>query len=212
MSETGAVIEATSDASPVASSDAAWIEIAAPLPVARLAAECRDLEALYRINPYLYFKTWRRTGPGTFHAEFRNESNQQDVVLDLRVHDAPGHGFTVEYAQGLKRRTVFAFEPFDGGSRLTITDDYEGAPAEERERRAEEVDKSLPAWGAALRVYFLRLKRWSWLPGWRGYTRRLWIPMKPSARRIVWLLYLITVVEFFFFLFVLLIYLLEQHR
>jgi hypothetical protein len=36
--------------------------------------------------------------------------------------------------------------------------------------------------------------------------------MKPSARRIVWLLYLITVAEFFFFLFVMLIYLIEQNK
>ncbi len=49
-------------------------------------------------------------------------------------------------------------------------------------------------------------------PGWRWYIRRVWVPMKPSARRIVWLLYLITVVEFFFFLFVLLIYLIEKNQ
>ena len=63
-----------------------------------------------------------------------------------------------------------------------------------------------------MRVYFKRMKRWSWLPGWRWYIHRVWVPMKPSARRIVWLLYLITVAEFFFFLFVLLIFVLEQDR
>jgi hypothetical protein len=41
--------------------------------------------------------------------------------------------------------------------------------------------------------------------------RLVWVPMKPSARRIVWLLYLITLAEFFFFLFVALIWWLE-HR
>ena len=66
------------------------------------------------------------------------------------------------------------------------------------------------AWAEALRIYFLRLKRWSWLPGWRWYLRRVWVPMKPSSRRIVWLVYLITIAEFFFFLFVMLIYVLEQ--
>lgn len=73
------------------------------------------------------------------------------------------------------------------------------------------MDKSLQAWGVALRAYFLRLKRWSWLPGWRWYMRRVWVPMKPSSRRIAWLLCLITAVEFFF-LFVLLIYLIEQQN
>jgi hypothetical protein len=37
------------------------------------------------------------------------------------------------------------------------------------------------------------------------------MPMKPSARRIVWFIYLITAAEFFFFLFVLLIYVIEQN-
>ena len=72
------------------------------------------------------------------------------------------------------------------------------------------MDKSLTAWAEALRLYFLRLRRWSWLPGWRWYIRRVWMPMKPSARRIVWFIYLITVAEFFFFLFVLLIFLIER--
>ena len=66
------------------------------------------------------------------------------------------------------------------------------------------------AWADALRLYFLRRRRWSWLPGWRWYIRRVWMPMKPSARRIVWFIYLITVAEFFFFLFVLLIFLIER--
>ncbi|HLD14446.1 MAG TPA: hypothetical protein VJB18_07005, partial [Burkholderiales bacterium] len=91
------------------------------------------------------------------------------------------------------------------------TDDYDRLSEAERAQRVAEVDKSLSAWGEALRTYFLRLQRWSWLPGWRWYLRRVWVPMKPSARRIVWLLYLITVVEFFFFLFVLLIYLIEKN-
>ena len=36
--------------------------------------------------------------------------------------------------------------------------------------------------------------------------------MKPASRRIVWLLYLISVAEFFFFLFVLLIWWIEYGR
>lgn len=206
-----AVTASAAPPAPISSSDAAWVTIPAPQSAVELRKLCRDIEAIYRVNPYLYFKSWRQTGPDEYHAEFRNESNKQELAVDLRVRPEPDNGFAVEYAQGLKRRTVFTIEAADGGSRLTITDDYEGLPDAERERRAGEVDRSLRAWGEGLRVYFLRFRRYGWVPGWRWYIRRLWVPMKPSARRIVWLLWLITVVEFAFFLFVLLIYVLEQN-
>ena len=195
---------------PVATRDAAWVAVPVPQDAGTLAQLCRDVEALFRVNPYLYFSDWRQTGPASYHVEFENQSNRQKLALDFEVVPGPGQGFTVNYAGGLKQRTIFTIEPATQGSRLTLTDDYEGLPAAERAARAVEVDKSLHAWGVALRAYFVRLKRWSWLPGWRWYLRRVWVPMKPSARRIVWLFYLITVVEFFFFLFVLLIYLIEQ--
>ena len=67
------------------------------------------------------------------------------------------------------------------------------------------------AWGQAIFDYLRRHQRWAWIAPWRWYMRRVWVPMKPSARRIVWLLILITMVEFLFFVFVALIWWLE-HR
>jgi hypothetical protein len=195
---------------PLDSADAAWASLPVPFPPGELAELCRDIEAMFRLNPYYYFDVWRQTGTDTFHIEFENQSNKTRQTLDLNVTPASGHGVTIAYDQGIKKRTVFSIEPALIGSRLTITDDYERLPEAEREQRSAEVDKSLTAWAEALRLYFLRMKRWSWLPGWRWYIRRVWMPMKPSARRIVWFIYLITVAEFFFFLFVLLIWLIEQ--
>ena len=197
---------------PLDSTDAAWASFPAPLPPGELAELCRDIEAVFRLNPYYYFDVWRQTGPNAFHAEFENQSNQTRQVLNLSVTQGPRRGITVTYHGGIKKRTVFTIEPVLEGSRITITDDYERLPETEREQRKAEVDKSLAAWAEALRLYFLRLRRWSWMPGWRWYIRRVWMPMKPSARRIVWFIYLITVAEFFFFLFVLLIYLIEQNN
>jgi hypothetical protein len=126
---------------------------------------------------------------------------------------------TINYSAGVKLRTLFLVEPAPpttdrkgARSLLVVVDDYGRYPEAERKARLHEVDKSLLAWAEALRVYFIRQKRWAWLPGWRGYIRRVWIKMNPSARRIVWWIYIISVVEFFFFLFVLAIYLLEQHN
>ncbi len=198
-------------APPVNSADAVWVSLVVPLPPASVTQQWRDVEAMLRLNPYYYFKSWTRMGPMSYRAEFENQSNQTQNTLVIETREGPGPEFTLHYDSGLKRRTVFAVEAVMGGSRVTITDDYEGVSETEREQRLPEVDKSLKAWGESLRVYFVRLKRWSWLPGWRWYIRRAWIPMKPSARRIVWWIYLITVAEFFFFLFVLLIFTIE-HR
>lgn len=197
---------------PIASTDAAWVAITAPQPAEELLALCRDVEAIVRANPFLTFSVWRQIGPNAYHVEFENESNGQNVALDFEVLPEPDRGLTLRYAGGIKKRTVLVVEPLERGSRLVIVDDYEGLPEEERQARAAEVDRSLAGWGNALRKYFIRIRRWSWVPGWRWYIRRVWVPMKPSARRIVWLIYIITVAEFAFFLFLILIWVIEQNR
>jgi hypothetical protein len=197
---------------PTDSKDVAWVAIPASQTPQELAEHLVDVEVVLRINPYYYFTAWRKTGPDSYHVELENQSNQQRQALDFDVTPGPNRGLTISYRQGLKKRTFFTVEPQGAGSRLLVTDDYEALPESQRQARMAEVDKSLKAWGEALRLYFLRLKRWSWVPGWRWYMRRVWVPMKPSARRIVWLLFLISVVEFLFFLFVLLIYVIEQGK
>jgi hypothetical protein len=212
MTELSSTTEAASLPSAVTSSDAAWVSLPVSFPPETLAALCKDVEVLFRLNPYYYFKVLRQTAPTTWIMEFENQSNQTHNTLTIEVNPGPGLGLTIHYDRGLKKRTIFTIEPAVHGGRLTVTDDYESLPEAERSQRLTEVDKSLTAWGEALRLYFLRLKRWSWLPGWRWYIRHLWLPMKPSSRRIVWWLYLFTVAEFFFFLFVLLIFNIEQQK
>ena len=195
-----------------AEEDKAWVIIQTPLQIEELQSFCSHPEILYRINPYLEFVQWRQTAPGYFHVELRNLSNNREVVDDVMVERESSNVFRVRYQGGIKRYTEFRLEPLADGSRLTITDDYGKLSAADRHRCEAEVDKSLPAWGHALQVFFQRWKRWRWMAPWRWYMRRVWMTMKPSSRRVVWMLYLITVVEFFFFLFVLLIYLIEQRR
>jgi hypothetical protein len=179
--------------------------------MATLREFCRDVERLYRINPCLEIAAWRSIADDTFRAAWRNTSNQQDAALDLRVERESADTFAVTYSQGLKRCTRFALSPAVGGSRLTITDDYSGVPEEERTRRVAEVDRSLAAWGWALYAYLRRERRWGRNPVYRWYTRRVWLPMKPGARRITTLLVLVTAAEFLIVLFVGLIWWIE-HR
>jgi hypothetical protein len=189
----------------VSPSDAAWVVIQTPLDAAALAEFCRDLERLYRINPYLEFRAWRATQPDRIHAAFRNLSIVRDFELELTVERASEREFTVRYDRGIKRATRFEIGSGAAGSTLKITDDYTGAAAED----TGEVDRSLHAWGTALHDYLQREARWSRYALWRSYMRRVWVPMKPSARRITYILLLVTLAEIALIALVMVIYWIE---
>ena len=185
------MIEAHADAP----RDASWVVVDTPLSLPALREFCADVERLLRINPYLEFQHWQRTGADGIHFSFRNLSNQQTVAMDLKIERESIDAFALVYRAGMKARTRFALEPAGAGSRLTITDDYARLPPAEREQRLHEVDKSLTAWGWALHAYLRRERRWGRYAPWRWYMRRLWLPMSPRSRRITSLLVLLTAAE-----------------
>ena len=74
------------------------------------------------------------------------------------------------------------------------------------------MDKSLIQWGHALHRYLRQWKRWSGVAPWRWYMRRVWQPMRPMARRIVFLLIMVTALEFIGFLMVFTIFWLELDK
>jgi len=189
------------------SSDAAWVVIEAPLDAAALAAFCRDVERLYRINPYLEFRSWRETRPDEFTVSLRNLSNRRELELRLNLERLSERDFLVRYDRGVKRSTRFEIDAVAGGSRLRITDDYSGATEADK----PDVDSSLHAWGVALREYLLREQRWGRFAPWRWYMRRAWVPMKPSARRITFILLMVTLGEIVLIALVMAIYWAE-HR
>ncbi|MBI4190521.1 MAG: hypothetical protein HY525_08280 [Betaproteobacteria bacterium] len=175
--------------------DASWVIVETPLELPALRDFCVDIERLFRINPYLEFQAWRRSGADSYHAGFRNLSNQQTVALDIRIERVSPDEFSVVYREGIKARTRFALEPTAAGSRVTITDDYSRLPDAERAQHIDEVDKSLNAWGWALHEYLRHERRWGRFAPWRWYMRRLWLPMTPRARRITYMLVLVTAAE-----------------
>lgn len=190
--------------------DASWVIVDTPLGLAALREFCADVERLFRINPCLEFSAWRPTAGGGHQAEFRNLSNQQSVAVEIRVERESDDAFTLEYSQGVKASTRFALEATDGGSRLTITDDYSRLPDDERAQRIDEVDKSLSAWGWALYEYLPRWQRWQRFGWWRWAMRRCWLPMTPRARRISYMLVVITAAEMAVILLVALVYWVES--
>ena len=187
--------------------NAAWVEVASPLSRDGLLAFIRDVERLLRINPLLEFERWERLGEGRYRMRVKNLVNERSLETEVRVVRIP-RGLRLRYDQGLKEATDL--EVADDGARLTITEHYQRLPEAEMARREDELDRSLVPWGSAIHRYLKTYRRWGRLPLWRWYMRRVWQPSKPLTRRIVkWVLW-VTVLEFVAFLFVLLIFALEQ--
>ena len=171
--------------------DAAWVVLETPLAPGELAAFCGNVERLYRINPFLEFASWAQDAPDRFRAEVLNHSNGQRSVMRGQVVRTLDSALRVDYAEGLKRSTRFEIQTAPAGSRLTITDEY--GPAGDAPATA--VDRSLHAWGVALKAHLERDRRWGWLPFYRWAVERVWLPMKPSARRITFLVLVIAIAD-----------------
>lgn len=181
---------------PPVAEDAAWASINTPLSVTELMAFCRDIERLYRINPMLEFQYFKDLGQHRCAYAGRNLSQETPFEFEYTFTVTElSDGLQVDYDQGIRSRSLFKIEPAPQGSKLTITDYYERLPAEEREQHLHEVDKSLVVWANYLQRYLITWSRWSRFAPWRWYMRRIWQPMKPTARRITYSLLWITVVE-----------------
>jgi len=176
--------------------DAAWASLNTPLTVDGLMQFCQDIERLYRINPMLEFNKWQSLDKQRFLFSGKNISQEPpfDFETELQTSELPD-GFQVNYSQGVKTSTTFKIEPAPQGSKLTIVDRYDGLSEEDRKARMNEVDKSIVVWANYLQKFLLTWHKWSRITPWRWYMRRVWQPMKPTARRITYMLLWISVVE-----------------
>lgn len=191
------------------SRDAAWVTVETPMTGQALLDFCRaDVERLFRINSLLRFDSWRRQGENAHQVKIRNLSNDRPLETKLNVEPLPD-GLRVVYGSGLKNSTEFRIAATKDGATLTVTDDYSRTPLEERKARAAEVDRSLVQWGYDLRHYLARWHRWSRYAPWRWYMARVWQPMSPVGRRVVFALVVISALEFVAFLMVTMIFVLE---
>lgn len=201
--------------------DAAWISVDLPLPAAELYEFLQKLERLFRLNPHLEIKSWQEDEPGKLvsgkqvRVESLNEMNGVQQKLTMSISDVqPGISFRLGYDSGLKQSTIFTVQNIGpASSRLLIKDIYPAdMSAAEREKRLNEVDRSLVPWGAALHSYFKRRARWRWLPLYNWWQNSFWLGMTPRHRRITRMIVWVTVLEFVVFLFVFVIYWLELGR
>ncbi len=147
----------------------------------------------------LEFIEWRQIDAQNHYLRARNLSNEQEIDTDIHVEEIDD-GLKITYAKRLKRKTLVKIEPYAQGAILIIADDYSGLSMAERKRHSAEVDRSLESWGRELYRYFRHWKHGSWFPPFRWYTRYLWLKMKPTARRVAYMLIVITLFEMVVFL------------
>ncbi len=178
---------------PSVASDWASVTIDTPLSPDELKQFLNDLERIYRINPLYEFDRFERLGPAQYRLAGRNLANGREINFDIDIAELDD-GLEARYRSGLKSTTRFSIHPHGASARLVVTETYSGSNDERRARLAE-VDTSLNAWGRALHDHLRHWSRWSWLGPWRWYMRRVWQPMRPSARRVVYMLWVISLIE-----------------
>ncbi len=189
--------------------DFAQVTVQTPFTGDALRPFLGDAERLLRINSQMDFEQWRQTGDGEYEIKAINLSIGKPVETTLR-QQVTDDGLIIRYGSGLKTSTTFRLDARPGGlAELVIIDDYSGTSAEQRLARIDEVDKSLVQWGRDIHRYLILWQKWSWLPGWKWYMRRVWHGMKPSARRISNMIMLITLAEFVMFGMVFIVFWLE---
>ncbi len=176
--------------------DRVWASFNTRLSTEALKKFCRDTERLFRINPMLEFKDWQLISKNRVHLQCVNSSQEQPIEVDVEfdIHEVDD-GFELEYSNGIKTNTYFKIEPTEQGSKLTITDNYRKLTDSERQSKLNEVDKSIVVWANYLQKYLTMWQRWSRFALWRWYIQKVWQPMKPSGRRITYMLLWITAFE-----------------
>lgn len=184
-------------ATPDTADDTAWASINTPLSVEELKLFCQDIERLFRINPMLEFKTWENLSDNRYRMAVKNISHDDPFEIDVEINvEQHGNEIILHYSNGIKNNTVLKIEPStEYGSKLTITDNYDGLSEKERQLHLHEVDKSLINWANYLQRFLITWNKWSKFGLWRWYMKRIWQPMKPAGRRVTYMLLWITLVE-----------------
>ena len=183
-------------ASKLSTEDAAWAAVNTPLSVDELKTFCLDIERLFRINPMLEFKRFKSLGENRYAMNGRNISQDGSFDFDVSFKVSElDDGLRIDYDNGIKSSTVVSIEAAQTGSKLTITDYYEGLPVKDREKHLDQVDRSLIRWAEYLQQFLVSWKRWSGWSLWRWYMRRVWQPMKPMGRRITYILLWVSAAE-----------------
>jgi len=206
---------------PTGANDSTWVTIDLPFSPSEALRFCHDIKGLLWLNPYLDIHSWQEMdGPFVegkrYHMQVLNEMTGIEHDMELTLTELTDSKLCLNYSTGVKKGLeILATLPDESSSHpkaaasiLTMREFYD--TAQSVEVLEKEVDRSLFHWGASLRRYLRNQRRFGWLPGYRRVLR-FWLTMSPRNRRIGrWLIW-IGMAEFFFFLFILIIYVLEHN-
>lgn len=169
--------------------DAVWASVNTPLSTDELMAFCQDVERLFRINPMLEFNAWEKLSDNQYHMAAKNISQEIPFEIDVKINiEQAVDEIKIHYSSGIKKNTVLKIEPSEYGSKLTITDNYDDLSEEELQSRIAEVDKSIANWADYLQRFLITWNKWSKFGLWRWYMKRVWQPMKPTGRRVTYMI------------------------
>ena len=172
--------------------NAAWVRIETKLDEKTLFSFCQKVERLFRLNPYLSFSYWDQKNQTKISASWENHSDkvtyQIDTCLDLEVKE---NEICIKYQSGIKKETYFIVEPNEKYADLVIVDRYGTSES----GQLDEVDKSIHAWGTYLNRFFKHYAYMRHMSFSEKIIDKYWIRLTPMARRIIYILLVVTVVE-----------------
>ena len=172
--------------------NAAWVTIPTRLDAQTVLRLCFNVEWIYRLNPYLKIYSWQSKGGNLQEIEWENHSvepvNKEIVRFTVETKE---NELQLIYQTGIKSKSLFIIEPMNEGAHLTLVDDY----GDRGEHDRNKVDRSLHIWGQALQTFFNRYRIFRYIPFADYLIDRIWIKLSPLARRITYILLLITFVE-----------------
>lgn len=172
--------------------NAAWVTIPNKLNSQELKAFCENVERVFRLNPYLKIISWQTKDNHTAHVRWENHSSHHVFLVDADISvNSNNQEINIEYHAGPKKQTLFILNAVNKGSELIIIDDY----GENTHTSYAEIDKSLNAWGESLKQFFNHYAVIKHIPFVKFLINKVWIRMNPMARRITYILFVITTVE-----------------
>ena len=192
------------------SENKAWAEFKTPLSQDALLHFCRDIEQLFKINPYIEIKQWKNLEPQKYFIDVVNHSQKNAFSLETNIYITEfDDGIKIQYENGIKSETIFKTQAIPEGSKLEITEKYHSPSPNDSANELSNVDKSLTKWAEEIQNYLIDWQRWSWFLPWKFYKQRIWLPMKPMARRITYMIIWISIIEIALILLGVSIYFLE---
>ena len=192
------------------SKNKAWAQFKTPLSPHALFNFCFDIEQLFRINPYLEILKWDEIHAKKHFVNLINHSQKPEFSIQTNLYvDVIENSLCIQYENGIKSETTFLIEEISEGSKLTITEKYHDLENEKDTDQLLKVDKSLTKWAEDIQQYLIDWNKWSWFLPWKLYKQHVWLPMKPAARRISYMLIWISLIEITLILLGISIYFLE---